>query len=186
MSSIPNKAQKVFDGVIFDVYQWQETMYDGSSATFEALRRPATIQILPTASDTIFISNEEQPTKPRCLTLLGGRLEEGEDPLACAKRELMEEAGMESADWELYKVYDYEGKIDWQTYLFIARNCQKVAEPNLDAGEKIEVKSVNFDEFIHLLTMENFWVHRDIVIDLFRMKERDELEQFKQKLIGER
>ena len=32
---IPENAKKVFTGQVFDVYQWEQEMFDGSKATFE-------------------------------------------------------------------------------------------------------------------------------------------------------
>lgn len=37
---IPEQAGCVFHGEIFDVYQWQQEMFDGSYERFEMLRRP--------------------------------------------------------------------------------------------------------------------------------------------------
>lgn len=180
---IPQKAKLVFKGKIFDTYQWEQEMYDGSTATFEALKRPDTIQIIPTFEGKILIAEEEQPNKPLSLTFLGGRAEEGEDPLVTAKRELLEESGLESDDWELLKTFVNEGKIDWNIYLFAARNCRKVAEPYLDPGEKIEVKEVNFEEFLEIVSKENFW-GRDIANHILRMRlDKKKLEEFKKKLL---
>lgn len=47
MAKIPSHAVKVFSGVIFDVYQWQQELFNGETATFEALRRPSTVVIIP-------------------------------------------------------------------------------------------------------------------------------------------
>ncbi len=180
---IPDDAKKVFQGVIFSVYQWQQELYDGSTATFEALRRPGTIQIIATIGEHIVLSHEEQPGKSLGYSLLGGRQEEGEDPLVTAKRELLEEAGLESSDWELYKEYESDGKIQWTSYFFIARNCQKVAEPNLDPGERIEVKPVTFEEFIERATDDTFWTTQRFVIDLYRMLLKpEELETFRTRI----
>ena len=154
---IPLQAKKVFTGKIFDVYQWEQEMYDGSTHTFEMLKRPATVQVIPVAGNEILLSYEEQPMKPRSYSLFGGRQEPGEDPLVCAKRELLEETGFESDDWELYRQYEFPGKIDWTVYLYIARGCRKVAEQHLDAGEKIEIKPVSFETFLDIVTDEKFW-----------------------------
>ena|SRR3989344_5917123 len=95
---IPIQAKKVFDGKIFDVYQWRQEMFDGTTEIFEMIKRSGTIQIIPTIGSKILLSYEEQPTKPKTYTFLGGRQEEGEDVLVAAKRELKEEAGLESDD----------------------------------------------------------------------------------------
>ncbi len=181
---IPDKAKRVFKGQIFDTYQWKQKLYDGTNATFEALKRPDTILIIPTANNLVFLSHEEQPGRPPAYTLLGGRQEEGEDPLVTAKRELLEEAGLESDDWELYKTYNSEGKIDWTLYFFIARSCRKVAEPALDAGEKIDVKEVSFDEFLQIVSSEEFW-GQNISNDILRMRlDPERLEKFRKKLFN--
>jgi ADP-ribose pyrophosphatase YjhB (NUDIX family) len=153
---IPDHATRVFKGKIFDVYQWEEEMYDGTKGIWERIKRPATVQILPVAGDKIYLSYEEQPRIPLGHHLFGGRVEEEEDPLVAAKRELLEEAGMESNDWELIKEYNDHGSFDWPVYVYVARNCQKVAEQKLDAGERIEIQEYDFDEFLRIGASEEF------------------------------
>jgi len=181
---LPQQAKKVFQGKIFSIYQWEQKLYDGTTDTFEMLKRPGTIQIIPTADDQIFLSYEEQPTKPRAFTLLGGRMEQGEEPLITAKRELIEEAGLESDDWELIKTYEYSGKIEWPMYLYVARKCKQTAAQRLDPGEKIEVKKVSFDKFLQIASSEEFW-NQIFTNDILRMRlDEKKLEEFKEKLFS--
>lgn len=178
---IPSEAKLVFKGVIFDVYQWQQKMYDGTFQTFEVLKRPNTIEIIATSGDKILLSHQSQPTKSDFYSLLGGRGEEGEEPMVTAKRELLEEAGIESDDWELYKMYQPAHKIDWKIYTFIARNCKKVMDQKLDAGEKIKVIEYSFDDFINLVLSDKYWGN-ELVIDILKMKDQNTLHDFKSKL----
>lgn len=179
---IPEKAKRVFKGEIFEVYQWEQEMFDGTTAIFEALKRPDTIQIIPTQRGKILLSHEEQPNKPRSYTFLGGRQEEGEEPLTVAKRELLEEAGLESNDWELLKTYESEGKIQWNTHFFVARNCQKVSEPRLDAGEKIDVFSTSWEEFLEIIDRDDFW-GKNIAHDIHMMThDEKKIEAFRKNL----
>ena len=181
---IPPQAKLVFKGIIFDVYQWEQEMYDGSYETFEMLKRANTLQVIATQGENVLIAYEEQPTKGPSYTLLGGRQNEGEEPIDAAKREMKEEAGLVSDDWELYKHFDPYNKMDWTVYTYIARNCKKNAEPSLDAGEKIEVKTVNFDEFVRIATEEHFW-GVNLTVELLKMQmEPRKLEEFKKKLFG--
>lgn len=184
--NIPNHAKKVFDGVIFDVYQWDQEMFDGTIETFEALRRSATLEVIATQDNKIILTEEEQPAKPPFTAFLGGRLEEGENPLEGAKRELLEESGMVSDDWQLYKTYRVPGKIDWPTYMYIARNCRKVAEPQLDAGEKIDLRPVDFEEFLDLAKNDKLYLNQRFTIDLLKyMLEPEKLTEFKTLLFKE-
>jgi len=182
---LPPQAKKVFQGKIFSVYQWEQKLYDGSTGTFEMLKRPGTIQIIPVSGSEIYLSLEEQPTKPRTYTLFGGRMEPDELPLVTAKRELIEEAGLESNDWELIKTYEYEGKIEWPMYLFIARNCKQTAKQHLDPGEKIDIKKVSFNTFLDIVMGETFW-NQIVANDILRMQlDKSKLEEFKHKLFDE-
>ena len=70
--------------------------------------------------------------------------------LSEAKRELLEETGYASDDWMLWTSYEPHGKIIWTVYVYVARNCKKVAEPTPDAGEKISSRLIAFDEMLRL------------------------------------
>lgn len=180
---VPQGSKKVFQGKIFSVYQWEQEMFDGSTETFEMLKRPNTIQVIATQGDKVLISRQSQPNKHNYLSLYGGRAEEDEDPLVTAKRELLEESGLESDDWELYKVYTPYHKIEWEIYFFIARHCKKIAEPHLDPGEKIEEVTLTFDEFVDFVENDDY-LAKDLALDIFRMEKEGTLDQFKQKLLG--
>jgi hypothetical protein len=69
MAKIPEHAHKVFEGVIFDVYQWEQEMFDGSKATFEMVKRPYTVEVIPVMIDgTIAIAYEQQPPVPETVS----------------------------------------------------------------------------------------------------------------------
>ena len=105
MVKIPDHAKKVFSGVIFDMYQWDQEMFDGSIATFEAGIRPSVVVAIPVVGDKIVLAHERQPGKDRYTTMISGRIEVGEEPLVAAQRELEEEAGIVSDNWQLYKEF---------------------------------------------------------------------------------
>ncbi len=178
---IPKEAKLVFKGQIFDVYQWKQKMFDGSYETFECLKRPDTANVIAVQNDKILVCEQEQPRTQPFYSLFGGRFDEGEEPIEAAKRELLEESGLESNDWELLSVYEPVLKIDWKFYIFIARNCKNASKLNLDSGEKIKVKTVDFDEFLKIVDSEKFR-NKDFANELFRMKFENKLEDFKKKL----
>lgn len=147
---IPADATCVFKGQIFEVWQWSQKMFDGSVKTFERLRRPDTVQILAEEAGMLLLLRERQPDTDYYFSLPGGRMDPGEEPLAAAQRELLEETGYVSDKWELFYEDDPEGKIDWTVYTFIARDCRKTQEPKLDSGEEIEMEPVTLDRLLNL------------------------------------
>lgn len=149
---IPEKAKRVFKGQIFDVYQWQQEMFDGSFETFEMLKRPDTIKVMAIKGDKIVVTEEEQPNHSSFLDLPGGRHDvETETELDAAKRELIEETGMKFKSWKLIKVEQPHSKIDWFVYLFLATDFENQQEQKLDAGEKIVIKLLDLGEVKGLL-----------------------------------
>jgi len=168
-SSLPSHARLAFKGIIFEVWQWEQEMFDGSVATFEKLRRPDTVQIVAVVGDKILLQEQEQPARQLFLSLPGGRVDAGEDTLSAAKRELLEETGYVSDDWILWKEYVNSGHIVYNMYTFIARNCRYDRQPHLDSGEKITCRLITFDEFL-MLSDEPRFRGREMVELLLRAR----------------
>lgn len=87
------------------------------------------------------------------LELPGGTYESDcEEPLAAAKRELLEETGLSSNNWINFgEFYDYPTKDTHKMHLFLAKNCIKTAEPIIDPQEEIELVKIPIDELEELV-----------------------------------
>jgi ADP-ribose pyrophosphatase len=156
-NGLPENAHKVFDGIIFDVYQWEQKMFDGTTAVFEKLKRADTGEVIAvTKEKKIIMLKQEQPGKPPFIGIPGGRLEEGEDPVEGTRRELREETGYDSSEWELYYQMTPFSKMDWTLYCYVARGCEFKGNQSLDSGEKIEIELVDFDRFIEIVLSDEF------------------------------
>ena len=179
---IPENAQKVFKGKIFDVYQWEQELFDGTKTIFEKVKRLDTVVIYPILADgSILLTQQEQPGRDPFIDAPSGRVDEGEDVLVAAKRELREETGYEAEEFVLWKAVSPVTKIDWVVYIFIAKNCKKVYEQDLDSGEKVALKSVSFDELLQVSRDKTFRAQESIIdfleaqIDTNKYKELKEL-----------
>ena len=118
---IPPHAKKVFTGVLFDVYQWEQELFDGSFATFEKLKRADSVTVIPILPDGRFlIIDDDQPGGKSVRTFPSGGLDPGEDPVDGAKRELLEETGYAPKEITLWRAYHPVSKLDWVLYFFIA------------------------------------------------------------------
>lgn len=147
----------VFKGKIFEVWQWKQKMFDGSSAIFERVRRPDSVTIMPVVGTRVLIQTQEQPHRPApFLSFPGGIRDEGENPLDAARRELREESGYASDDWELWKTFGSSEKVIHIHHVFVARGCARVQEPRLDAGEKIESRLIDFGDMLALADNPDF------------------------------
>lgn len=161
---IPENAVCVFHGKIFQVWQWEQKMFDGSTQIFEYVQQVHTSLVIPVVGDKVMVQLEEQPHDPvEYYALPGGWCEWDEDPFDAAKRELLEESGYVSDDWILWKEQHLGHQMLFSRYVYIARNCIYKQPPKFDAGEKITQKLLSFDEFLNL--------HNNPLFQVFEVKE---------------
>lgn len=137
---VPERAERVFKGVIYDVYHWQQEMFDGSFETFEMLKRPDTVKVIPVIGDQLVLTRQTQPGTKEFIDFPGGiHSEEKETELAAAKRELKEETGLTFKHWRLLGAVQPNKKIEQCVYTFLAYELETEGKQSLDNGEKIEV-----------------------------------------------
>lgn len=171
---IPSNATKVFDGVIFDIYQWEQKMFDGSLQTFEkAKRKVDSVNVLPiNAEGKILLSKQTQPGGKEFVGAFGGRCEPNENPLDAAKRELMEETNLVAQYWSYLMGVQPQVKVEWTCYTFIAKDLTRVELTNPDlAGEQIEILEVTFDEYMDILKLDNYR-DNEIALMFFKLQNK--------------
>lgn len=152
---IPESAECVFSGVLFDAYQWDQELFDGTTARFEMLRRLDTVRIIPIIDGKLLVQDEHQPNLKHNMTFPGGRVERDETSvLGVAKRELQEETGYRLSNWKLVDVVQPETKIEFFVYTFIAWGDADFQGHNHDSGEKISSTLMEFED-VRKLVLED-------------------------------
>ena len=87
----------------------------------------------------------------------GGDKNAAESALSCAKRELKEETGYESDDWtHLITIPSNATIADNYAYVFLARNCRKVAAQHLDESECLDVEKYTTEEIEEMIRTGKF------------------------------
>lgn len=144
---IPETARLAFEGQIFAAYQWPQQMFDGSSRTYEMLRRPDTVQAIVIRDNQIVLVEDEQPGSRPKVHFPGGRVDvDDESWLSAVKREVHEETGISCEDWKLVDVQQPQTKIEWFIPIFLATDITEESEQQLDkGGEKITAQWQDFD-----------------------------------------
>lgn len=148
-----NDMKQVFQGEIFSVWQWEQEMFDGSIRIFEKIGRPNSANVFGVLPDKrIMLVWDQQPGREveGVLTPAGGQIDEGETPEQGATREFFEETGYKAGLLTPWFSYSPSSKIMFTVHFFIAKNIEKVTEPEQSAGERTEVRFFTFDEFLLL------------------------------------
>lgn len=103
-------------------------MYDGRIARFERIRFLDGAFVLPILSDgRILLTRQEQPGRPEFISLPGGAFDTpDEDPIDCARRELLEETGYESDDVREWVTFYGTSNAYTEAHYYIARDCRQV------------------------------------------------------------
>ena len=140
-------SRKVHSGRVFDLHVDNVTLENGVTIDFEVLRHPGAAAIVPFTEQggVLLIRQYRYALDDDIWEIPAGTLDPGESPLACARRELEEEAGVSAADWiPLGAINPLPGYSDEVIHLFAARDLTPTHQ-HLDSDELLEVHEVAFD-----------------------------------------
>jgi len=144
------KRNIVFHGKVFDV-KVDEIEYNGTKhKSFRQVAvHPGGAVIVPVKSDgkIVMITQYRYPHNEVLLELPAGKLDEREDPLHCAKRELTEETGYTSKKIsKLGKIYTTPGFCNEVLHIYLAEELTPGNHAREEGEEGMEVIELTLDE----------------------------------------
>lgn len=138
---------------------FEVTLNDGSKKHVEQIlkngRNGDAVVIIPITEEGKFIMivQSRPNTKEEVLVEFpAGMVDEGEDSLASAKRELLEETGYISDDFkEIEWHYQDQGCSRAIIRTYLAKNCRKISNIHLDEFERLEPIEMSYEEICSLI-----------------------------------
>ena len=118
-------STRVFDGVLLKVYKDEVELPNGRRSVREYIKHPGAAVMVPVSENGNIIMERQYryPVGDVMWELPAGKIDEGEDPIESAKRELQEETGYEAARFtSLGKLHPGIGYSDEVIYLYLAED----------------------------------------------------------------
>jgi ADP-ribose diphosphatase len=144
------RSDELFKGRLLHAFRDTVRLPDGGEATREYVVHPGAVMMIPLLDDgRLVLERQFRYPMGRVMTEFpAGKLDPGEDPLACAKRELLEETGYTAREWAragvLHPIVSYSTEfID----VWFARGLA-LQERKLDEGEFLEVITATLPELL--------------------------------------
>jgi ADP-ribose pyrophosphatase len=140
-------SEEVYSGKIVHLFNDTVRLPNGSLATREVMHLTGAVAVVPVdeTGNVTLVRQFRYPFSRTLLEIPAGKLDPGEEPEACARRELSEETGMEAA--ELVPLGDYYPSVavlDEKIHLYLARGLtQKRAHPDEDEFLRAETMPLN-------------------------------------------
>ncbi len=120
----------------------------------EIVKHPGAVVILPITDDNYvyMVRQYRKPVEEELIELPAGKLEQDEDPIETAKRELKEELSLEALEWtRLTFTYSSPGFTDEKMYFFLAKGL-KESYGEADEDEIIEPEKLRLDELYNKIS----------------------------------
>ena len=147
MESLEEKTlstQQIFNGKVISLQVDEVELPNGKKAKRELIKHPGAVAIIAITDENklVLVEQYRKALQRTIVEIPAGKLEKGEEPLECAKRELEEETGYECKSIELVtSFYTSPGFADEIVHVYLAKGLTKKE----DAAELDE------DEFVNLL-----------------------------------
>ncbi|WP_025675626.1 NUDIX domain-containing protein [Paenibacillus polymyxa] len=147
-------TQPIFEGKVITVQVDTVELPDGSTGKREIVKHPGAVAVLALHEGKMLVVDQYRQAMGRCeVEIPAGKLEQGEDPMEAAGRELREETGYTAKSLKLlHSFYTSPGFADEIIHLYVAEDLER-GEMEPDEDEFLELFEVTLEE-AHTLIRE--------------------------------
>ncbi|MCQ6266108.1 NUDIX hydrolase [Fictibacillus sp. WQ 8-8] len=139
----------VYSGKIIDLEIQEVLLPNGNKSKREIVKHPGAVAIIALTPENklLLVRQYRKALEKTIVEIPAGKLEKNEDPLECAKRELLEETGYECGSLEyLSSFYTSPGFADELIHLYFTDSLKECKEQQPDEDEFLDVLEVSIEE----------------------------------------
>ena len=148
-------TKKIFDGRIISVQVDEVELPNGKTSTRELVKHPGAVAVIAMTEEgkIVLVEQYRKPLEKELVEIPAGKLEKGEDPEICAKRELEEETGYGCDSLELVSsFYTSPGFADELIHVYVAKGLKKLENAaGLDEDEFVNLMEVTLEEALEFI-----------------------------------
>lgn len=146
-------TEVLYHGKIIDLKRDTVKLENGQTALREMVHHSGGVSIVAVTEDekVYMVRQFRYPYHSVLLEIPAGKLNPGEDPLECGKRELEEETGMNAAHYEsLGHFYPTVAYVDEVIHLYLATGLTQ-SKQHLDEDEFLDVELISLEELYQMV-----------------------------------
>ncbi len=146
-------SEYIYKGKIMNVRRDEVECQDGRKSIREVCEHCDAVAVLPVTEDkkVVLVSQFRYPFLKVICEAPAGKMEDGEDPLECARREMSEETGYDAEDMTYFGfIYPSPGCFTERVHLYLAENL-KNGDAHPDEGEFLEVSHVDLKDAVGMI-----------------------------------
>ena len=143
-------TERVYEGRVINFKVDTVTLPNGRTATRELVEHPGGVGVVAIDEDgcVLLVEQFRKPYEKMITEIPAGKLEKGEDPELCGRRELEEETGRRAASFEyLGECYPSVGYTNEIIRIYLAKGLTKTHQ-HLDDDEFLNVKKMPLSEMV--------------------------------------
>lgn len=149
-------TESIFKGKVIDLVVKDVELPDGNTSKREIINHPGAVAIIALTKESkiLLIEQFRKPLEKTIIEIPAGKLEKGEDPLACAKRELEEETGYKANKITFVtSFYTSPGFADELIHVYFTDHIE-IGKVNRDEDEFLNVLEVSLQEAEQLMEQQ--------------------------------
>lgn len=146
-------TEQIYKGTLLDVRRDEITLPNGKTSAREYIKHPGAACIIPVLPDgnIALIKQYRYPVQSEMIELPAGKLDPGEKPEACAKRELEEEIGYSAGKLTFVcNIHPAIGFASEKMWIYLAEDLVKTVE-NTDHDEFLVLMPTHLDDAIKMV-----------------------------------
>jgi ADP-ribose pyrophosphatase len=169
-------SEKIFSGKVISLFLEDVELPNGKISKREIIKHPGAVAIIALTDENkiIMVEQYRKALERTIVEIPAGKIEKGEQPDVCARRELEEETGYECESLELLiSFYTAPGFADEIIHVYIAKGLvKKENSAPLDEDEFVNLEELTLEEAIQAIKDQKIYDAKTVfAVQYLQLKE---------------